>query len=281
MILFIITTLYVAYHTYLGLDILLIMIATGIFVYMTYNYRIEKYIEKEVNKRPDEKISYIASSILSSATTGGHFTLFIQIGLIALTIVGIFYLYKEPHMIYEHQANGYHLRYYTYGILKTEREITIPKTYKNESVVGIRGDVFKNVSTVEKVNLPSTIVEIRGGAFQNCTSLKEINLPKGIDEIHGSTFEGCTRLEKVEIPEGVTRIGGSAFRDCTSLQEATIPKTVTEIGSSAFRNTSLSKVCISESTSVNERAFKETYPEIVYYENNCESDHYGDYYYDY
>ena len=275
---FIIVTLYVAYHTYLALDILLIIVATGIFVYMTRNYRIEKYIEKEVKKRPDEKISYITSSILSSADNGGHFTLFLQIGLIVILIVGIVFLYKEPHMIYEKQANGYHLRYYTYGLLKTEKEITVPAKYKKEPVVGLRGDVFKNVRTVEKINLPSTIVEIRGGAFQNCVNLKEINLPKGIDEIHGSTFEGCSSLEKIEIPEGVKRIGGSAFRDCFALKEATIPRTVTEIGSSAFRNTKLSNVCISRDTYVNERAFKGTYPNIAYYENDCEYvNPYGDY----
>ena len=267
---FIITTLYVAYHTYVVLDISIWLVATGVFIYMTYKYNIRKYIEKEVKKRPDEKISYIISSVLSSATPGGYFTIFIQIGLITALLVGIFFLYKEPHMIFERQANGYHVRYYTIGIVKNEKKITIPKKYKNKPVVGIRGDVFKNVRTVEIINLPSTIEEIRGGAFQNCVNLKSINLPMGIDEIHGSTFEGCRSLESIMIPEGVMRIGGSAFRDCYSLKEATIPRTVAEIGSSAFRNTGLSEVCISRSTDVNERAFKGTSTKIAYYENDCE-----------
>ena len=279
-IIFIIVTLCVAYHTNIALAGIVIVVAGFIYWQLLKNNTIARYIKKEVLKRPDEKISYITSSILSGAVPRKTIHSLTQILIFVILIGSILFLYFEPHMIYEKQENGYALRYYTIGLIKNNKEVIIPEEHKGEKVIGIRGDVFKNVTSITKVTLPNTIREIRGGAFQGCTNLVSINLPIGIDEIHGNTFEECHSLESIVIPEGVTRIGGSAFRNCYNLKEATIPKTVMEIGSSAFRNTALVSVCISQSAYVNERAFKETYPSIKYYENNCERPTYenGGYY---
>lgn len=269
-IVFILLSIYMAYHTYQTLGIVLLIIATIIYLKVISGYSLKKYITTEIQKRPDEKINYVVSSILSGATTSKATYKLIRLIIIIAFVGSFIILFNKPHLIYEHYAGGYAVRYYTYGLSSNSKEIKIPATHNNKNVIAIRGDVFKNVTTIEKVVLPNTIQEIRGGAFQNCTSLKEINLPEGLDQIHGDTFNGCTSLYSIHIPEGVTRIGGSAFRDCYNLQEVTIPSTVSEIGSSAFRNTGISRVCISNSTYVNERAFKGTYPTIVYYENNCE-----------
>ena len=283
---FILISIYMAYHTYLWLGVVLWIIATWLYLKLISRFSIKKYIVKEVEKRPDEKISYITSSILSGATSSKSFSTIISILILVLLAGSIFVLYKEPRMIYEREGEGYQLRYYTYGLTSNPKKVVIPSSYKNKPVIAIRGDVFRNVHSVESVSLPDTIREIRGGAFQNCNNLRSINLPNGITEIHGSTFEGCESLESIVIPEGVTRIGGSAFRDCYSLTSAQIPESVGEIGSSAFRNTRISKVCISESAYVNERAFKNTYATIVYYEDDCEEQSYygsseGGYGYDY
>ena len=188
-------------------------------------------------------------------------------------------------MIFEKNStgDGYELRYYTFGILKNEKNVTIPSTYKGLPVTSIRGSVFENDWFLNTVEIPDSVVEIRGGAFKNCVYLTTVNLPPNITEIHGSTFENCYYLDNVVIPEGVTRIGGSAFRDCSSLSNVTIPKTVNEIGSSAFRSTSINNVCISSSANVNFRAFKETDARIAYYEDGCEysGDDYNYEYYDY
>ncbi len=283
-LLFILLSIYMAYHTYLFLGIVIITVMTIIYFKVTMNFKIEKYIEKEIQKRPDEKISYITSSILSGATSSKALSRVFSLIMFIVAIGSFVLLFKEPHLIYENYAGEKALRYYTYGIFNNPKELTIPSNVEGKKVLGIRGDVFKNVKTIEKVTLPNTIQEIRGGAFQNCVNLKEINLPEGLDEIHGDTFNGCSSLETIVIPEGVSRIGGSAFRNCIRLSNVTIPKSVTEIGSSAFRNTNIGKVCISESAYVNERAFKETYPVITYYENDCEvvsyynEDDYDDYY---
>lgn len=280
---FIVISLYVFYHTYLALDILIILVSTLFYILLTSKYTFSKYIQTEVRKRPDTKISYIVSSSVSQAVPVNILHILLRLSLIGVLIVGCYFLYKEPHYIYEKQENGYALRYYTYGLFKQESEIVIPEEYNNMPVFGIRGDTFKNVRSIKTVTLPNTITEIRGGAFQGCSNLVSINLPPKITEIHGSTFEDCYSLEEIEIPEGVTRIGGSAFRNCSNLRSASIPQSVKEIGSSAFRNTSLRSVCISSGASVNERAFKGTYVSITYHENNCMTNNYteDEYQYDY
>ena len=270
-ILFLIALLYVSYHTNLVLILLLLVVLTIIFLKIISKSGLKKTLIKEVKSRPDEKVSYIIASTLSSQSCNKFIGLGIRLLLIIITISIPFIIFKEPHLVYEEVSNGYNLRYYTLGLLKSEKVVEIPSQYKGKDVIGLRGDVFENVYSLEKIVLPETIEEIRSGAFKNCFNLKEINLPSKITEIHGETFRNCSSLQKIIIPEGVTRIGGSAFRYCSSLTEVTIPKTVTEIGSSAFRETALSTVCIPRSAYVNERAFKGTYANITYYENNCES----------
>ena len=264
---FLIITIYVSYH--IGFMIFLLLVVTVTYIMILNSYSIKKYLVKQASARPDEKIDYVVSSACSSAVNGKFKYVGIRVIILLILFVSVLCLYKNPHIIYEKQDNGYVVRYYTYGFFKKDEILEIPGEYKGKQVIGIRGDVFKNVKSLRVVKLPNSINEIRGGAFLNCTNLEDINLPPSITEIHGSTFENCYRLKSINIPSGVTRIGGSAFRNCTNLTYVTIPKSVKEIGSSAFRATSISSVCISRDALVNERAFKETYPTITYYENNC------------
>ena len=284
-LIFLFIVIYVSYHTNIFILLLLFIVLTIIYLVLVLGYGVKKYLVKEVTSRPDEKIEYVVQSTMSSATNNKFTYVLIRLIILIAFISIPIYLFREPHLIYEmdNDNGGYAVRYYTLGILKPDTELEIPSKYNNKPVVSIRGDVFENVYTLEKVTLPDTIVEIRGGAFQGCSSLEEINLPPKIKEVKGSTFENCYNLTSINIPEGVTRIGGSAFRQCSNLREVVIPKTVTEIGSSAFRGTALSKVCISNTAYVNERAFKETSAFITYYENGCENNYYSgdDYNYGY
>ncbi len=265
------------FHTARGIIYTIMALSTIIYFCLVKNYNIAKFIKKEVKARPDEKISYIVASIVSGKINNSFQKTMRIIGLALVFVLPIF-IFFEPHIIYERQADDYVIRFYTLGSIKNDKILEISSTYKGRNVVGIRGDVFSNVNTIEEVILPDTIVEIRGEAFMNAKRLKRINLPPKITEVKGSTFEGCSQLEEIDIPEGVTRIGGSAFRDCYSLKTATIPATVREIRSSAFRNTALTKVCYSSSAYVDSRAFKDVYGLRRYYhENNCEGE-YSNYY---
>lgn len=269
LLLLLIVTIYVAYHS--GFMLFLLCVVIVVYFLIIRSYSMKKYLIKQVNARPDEKIDYVVSSAYSSAVNSGFKYKLIRNAMVIFVIVILLLLFDKPHLIYEKSDNGYVVRYYTYGLIKNEENVIIPSEYKDEKVVGIRGDVFKNATKLVTVELPNTITEIRGGAFQGCSNLEQINLPKYITEIHGSTFEDCHSLKSIEIPEGVTRIGGSAFRQCWNLSSVTIPESVKEIGSSAFRGTSIKAVCVSREAYINERAFKETYATITYYEDGCQN----------
>ena len=260
--------LYAAYHVNLAFMFFLFIILTIIYFIIISKYNLKSYIIKQIKERPDEKISYITSSIISSANTNR--TIFIGLRLLILVILLAIpiYLFREPHLIYEKQDNGYFLRYYTLGFSKIDDELVIPDKYKDGTVIGIRGDVFKNVKNLKTVILPPTIEEIRGGAFENCSDLERINIPVKVTEIHGDTFSGCTSLEEIVIPDKVTRIGGHAFYGCHSLREVVISdlSELKEIGSSAFRECyNLYSITLPYGVDINERAFKESPTTIQYH----------------
>lgn len=258
------------FHTWVFIIILIEIIITIIFFKMVSKYSIYKYLTKEIKSRPDEKIDYIVASSLSGEIKNGIIFKILRVVIVTIAIIIPSIIFSKPHMIFEPYEQGYTLRFYTNGLFEKDTYLKIPDTYKGKPVLQIRGDVFKNVSSLEEVIIPDSIIEIRGGAFKNCIGLEKVTLSKNITEIKGNTFENNYSLKSIIIPDGVVRIGGSAFRNDYSLVSAIIPESVTEIGSSAFRNTALTNVCITKNAMVNTRAFKETNVIIKYYEDNCE-----------
>ncbi len=207
---------------------------------MFYNFffrqqNLKRYLIREVVRRPDDNLDNILISQVSGAKKGAMSRILALLPLIAAAAVSLM-LFQRPHMIFEANASGgYSLRYYTMA-LSPEKLLVIPEEYKG---------------------LPVT--ELRGNVFQNIKSLERITLPSGLTEIRASTFEKCSGLQEIEIPEGVTRIAAHAFCDCSSLSKVTVPSTVTEIGSSAFRRcSSLDSIDIPAQAEVHEKAFKES-----------------------
>lgn len=265
-ILFICVSL-VFFHSHIELIIAIFTISSLVYFYISRKYNIVKYLLKEIKSRPDEKINYIVSSVVSGKINNSGYKLF-RLALLIVAIAIPLFIFKSPHVIYEKQDDNYVIRFYTMGWLENDKELVISSEYKGKPVVGIRGDVFANVYTIEKVVLPDTIQEIRGGAFTNAVNLEEINIPDGISEIKGNTFEGCTSLEEITIPDSVTRIGGHAFRGDTSLKKVNIgpDSKLKEIGSSAFRECyELRKIYLPNDVSINERAFKDSPTQIKEY----------------
>ena len=221
-----------------------ILIAGEILFYLIFFHRqnLQRYLVREVIKRPDDNLDNILISQVSGAKKGLRNLLFAVSPLLAVAVVSCL-LFMRPHMIFEKASDqGYALRYYTMALIPDDM-VVIPETYKGQAVTAIRGNVFMDMN-----------------------SLKHITLPAGITEIRGSTFERCRNLEEIDIPEGVYRIGGHAFCDCESLQQVTIPSTVNSIGSSAFRRCyCLRTVRIRLGTQINEKAFKESPTKVVFY----------------
>ncbi len=257
-ILFICVSLFF-FHAYTGILIVVFLVVTIIYFNSVKKYNLLKYLHKEVKSRPDEKIGYIVSTVMTGKINNGGYKIFRVVITLVAIVVSLF-LFRTPHTIYEYDSTleGYVIRFYTIGWMENDEEIEIPSEYDNKPVVGIRGEVFANVKTIKKVVLPDTIKEIRGQAFQYASNLEEINIPDGITEIKGNTFEECN-LKEVTIPDSVVRIGGHAFRSNSSLEKVNISANsqLKEIGSSAFRDCyRLDEIYLPQDVYVNERAFK-------------------------
>ena len=234
-VIFIFNTIYASFHTNMSLMLFIFFFVLVFYLNAITKKNLKTYIAEQIKLRPDEKISYIIASIMSASKSRVTYGI-CRIAIIAIGLLLSLGLFATPHYIYEKVDGGYNLRYYTYGILTKETKIVIPKTYKNEKVIGIRGDVFKNVTTVEEVEIADSVTEIRGGTFENCRNLKKVKLPTNLIRIGGSAFKNCESLQTIDLPNALTEIGGGAFYNCTSLQSIYLPESIKEIGGEAFYN---------------------------------------------
>ena len=232
-----------------------------------------KYLKKQIQARPNEKISNIIMNTTNTFVSDNTKPVFI-IGLIA-AIVSPLIIFSSPRIIYEKVDGGYAVRYYAFG-LNNFKTATIPENYKNEKIVSLRGNTFSNMPLLESVILPDTITEIRGQAFKNCYKLVEINIPKNLEYLGGGAFYNAISIKKIVLPDSLTYLGGESFYNassleeiklsnnlseirgdsfeyCTSLKSIVIPDSVTRIGGHAFySDTSLSSVVISPNSKLME-----------------------------
>lgn len=135
-------------------------------------------------------------------------------------------------------------------------------------------EVFKDLTALTKVVLPSGLKEIPDDCFYGCKSLKEVYIPSGLTSIGENAFYNCTALkfaynstsygddvdeEVFYLPQSLLEIGNSAFYGCTSLVGVSINKNLEKIGDSAFSGcTRLSNLIVaedSELTTIGESAF--------------------------
>lgn len=262
--------------TYLiGLVLLIIL-----FKY-TRNYNMLKYLKKQIQERPSEKITNIIMNVQTTFVPNKTKPIFI-VGIVAAIILPLI-IFAKPITFYEKMDNGYGVRFYTFG-LTNFKTVNIPETYKGEEIVSIRGNVFANMPFLEEVNLPNSITEIRGKAFKNDISLTKINIPNSLEYLGGSAFYNCSSLRSVKLPDTLTYMGGetfynayslenielsknlqeirgNTFEECSSLISIDIPDSVTRIGGHAFYGASrLSEVNITENSNLEEigsSAFRE------------------------
>lgn len=262
--------------TYLiGLVLLIIL-----FKY-TRNYNMLKYLKKQIQERPSEKITNIIMNVKTTFVPNKTKPIFI-VGIVAAIILPLI-IFAKPITFYEKMDNGYGVRFYTFG-LTNFKTVNIPETYKGEEIVSIRGNVFANMPFLEEVNLPNSITEIRGKAFKNDISLTKINIPDSLEYLGGSAFYNCSSLRSVKLPDTLTYMGGetfynayslenielsknlqeirgNTFEECSSLISIDIPDSVTRIGGHAFYGASrLSEVNITENSNLEEigsSAFRE------------------------
>ncbi len=119
-----------------------------------------------------------------------------------------------------------------YGFLgDCPAEVTI-----KEGTVKICEDAFRNIDTLEKINLPSTLTEIEESAFSGCSSLKSAELPVALTKIGKYAFQECEALESDVLPASLTELGEAAFEGCSSLKSIAIPAALVDMGEDPFRN---------------------------------------------
>lgn len=224
-------------------------------------------------------ITFLNPKIMYEEAENGVNVRFYTFGLMNMTSAVIPESYKGEAVV--------GLRGNTFSNMFLLNEVTLPDT-----ITEIRGQAFKNCISLESIELPAKLTYLGGGAFYNCSSLEQLELPDTLEllggesfygctslryiklsdkltEIRGNTFENCQSLVSIEIPDSVERIGGHAFYGNESLAEVVISpdSRLSEIGSSAFRLcSSLYEITLPKDVYINERAFKETYAEIRYYE---------------
>ena len=223
------------YHTR-GVIVLMI-IELLVYLVLFRKQKLKDYLLREVKLRPDDNIDNILVSQVSGAKKGwvGVILGVAPIIIVMALTVAVFW---KPHMIFEKQQKFPYndfcsLRYYTWSF-SPEKHVFIPDEHDGLPVKEIRGDVFKNVSSLKYIRLPSAITEIRGSTFENCKNLWEVDIPEGVTRIGGHAFYGCRRLRKVTVPSTVQSIGSSAFRQCDSLYTIDIPKSA-DVNSKAFK----------------------------------------------
>ena len=240
-----------------------------IFFRITRKYDFIKYLTKQIKTRPGEKISNIVMYEKNNLLTDNTKTVFLVSILVAVVLPLI--VFSSPRVFYEKTDGGYAVRYYTFG-LTNFKTVTIPKYYKKEKVVSLRGNTFSNMPFLEKVSLPDSIVEIRGQAFKNCINLTQVNIPSKLKYLGGGAFYNASSIKRIELPDTLTYLGGESFYGatsleyvklsnnlseirgdsfeyCSSLKSIVIPDNVTRIGGHAFYgDRNLSEVIISENS---------------------------------
>ena len=244
-----------------------------VFFILTRRYNLIKYLKKQLESRPSEKIINIvmnAKNTMVSDNSRGLFAICLLVAIILPLIIFI-----NPRIIYEKVDGGYAVRYYAFG-LTNFKTVEIPETHNNESIVSLRGNAFSNMFFLESVKLPNTITEIRGQAFKNCIKLKSVVLPNELKYLGGGAFYNAVSLESIELPDSLTELGGESFYNaesliyvklpanlteihgdtfeyCVSLRSITIPDSVTRIGGHAFYgDINLSEVIVSENSRLSE-----------------------------
>lgn len=100
-----------------------------------------------------------------------------------------------------------------------------------------------------------TTLEVYADVFRDLPSIEIVELTKGIQKIRMDAFIDCENLMHVEFPEGLKYIETQAFRRCPSLETAVLPSTLEIIDNDSFGHTTTVSLC-------RHSAFARTIPEV-------------------
>ncbi len=124
---------------------------------------------------------------------------------------------------------------YLVGYIGAQRELILPKTYKNNSY-DIYQWSFCDSLNIKNITISSGVKNIGEYAFLRCENMRVLQLEEGIESIGYWAFGECEGLLELVIPNSVKQIGSGAFRTCMRLAKVTIGSGVTNIPNDAFSN---------------------------------------------
>ena len=102
--------------------------------------------------------------------------------------------------------------------------------------------LFKNISSIEKIELSENVNSIDVQAFYYCSKISSIKLPQKLTKIDNQAFAGCSEIKSIIIPNNVTYIGWGAFQGCDNLSSVIIGSGVTTIENEAFNSSNIKKI---------------------------------------
>lgn len=152
------------------------------------------------------------------------------------------------------------------------KNVVIPKTIIKDSVeysiTRINASVFKDLTTLETVEIPEGVTTIEDSVFSGCTSLKSIKIPSTVTSIGNWILYNCTSLESIKVDQnnkiydsrdncnGIIKTASDSL--IVTCKGTAIPNTVKTIASNAYRNSTLTNIVIPKGvTTIDKQAFYE------------------------
>ena len=103
-------------------------------------------------------------------------------------------------------------------------------------LIAIGEGAFKDIISMESIELGPDIAEVRREAFRGCRNLKSINLHRRVRKVGDSAFRDCVSLYKLQVENKDIEIGERAFENCAQLSDIELPDEMTEIYGGVFNS---------------------------------------------
>ena len=152
-----------------------------------------------------------------------------------------------------------------YPAAKKDKTYTVP-----DLVETLVERAFKDVYSLEEINLPKKLNYIENSCFYECKNLKSIILPDDIPILHDLTFKGCRNLEEIILPKNLKHICDFVFADCYNLKKITIPNSVKRISPNALMINGIKEIRISKKWAEENNFFVKMYDSLIKIEKSLD-----------
>lgn len=125
----------------------------------------------------------------------------------------------------------------------------------------ILANMFRNRTSLTRVEIPETVREIGNNAFASCTNLVLTHLPASLQTVEVSAFDSCYNVTLSELPTTLTLINNRSFAYVAITGDFDLSN-VTSIGQSNFNATQVTSLKFGSYISIGSGSF----PNV----SNCE-----------